>query len=246
MPSKIYFASDFHLGMDGELNSAERERIIVSWLNEIEKDASEIYLLGDMFDFWFEYKKAVPRGFIRLLGKLAQLSDKGIKLHFFPGNHDMWIFDYLPAELKLEMHREPVIKEIQGKKFYIAHGDGLGPGDTGYKIIKKIFANPLCRFLFRWIHPDIGIRLAEYLSLQGRIRPEEIIFMGEEKERLVVHAKNILKLQHIDYFIFGHRHIPVKLTIGNGSTFFYLGDWISNFTYAVFDGNTVEQRKYYP
>jgi len=153
---KVYFASDFHLGIDARLSSREREKQLVRWLEQIRKDAYSIYLVGDVFDFWFEYKTVVPKGYVRLLGKLAELRDEGIPIYFFTGNHDMWMFSYFEEELGIPIYREPIVREIMGKTFFIGHGDGLGPGDHGYKFIKRVFANPVCQWLFERLHPKIG------------------------------------------------------------------------------------------
>ncbi len=242
---KIYFASDFHLGIPDYNSSLEREKKIIRWLDAIKHDAAEIYLLGDVFDFWFEYRTVVPRGFVRLLGKIAELTDSGIPVHWFTGNHDMWIFDYIPKELNVILHRSPVQKEYNGKKFYIAHGDGLGPGDYGYKFIKKVFASRVCQWLFARIHPNLGIRVARYWSGKSRIatgRYEEK-YLGDEKEYLAVYSKEILAKEHFDYLIFGHRHLPLDVTFGK-SRYINLGDWVKYFTYSVFDGNELKLLKF--
>lgn len=243
---KIYFISDFHLGVPDYHSSLEREKRIVRWLEMARKDAAEIYLLGDVFDFWFEYKRAVPRGYVRLLGKLAEIADSGIRIHYFTGNHDMWVFDYLPKEIGLTLYREPVVREYSGKKFYIGHGDGLGPGDHGYKFIKKVFANPFCQWLFARLHPNFGIWLAGYFSKKSRIATgtDDEKFLGEENEWLVVYSKEILQKQHYDYFVFGHRHLPLDLTVGPGSRYVNLGEWINHNTYAVFDGTELKLERF--
>ncbi len=237
---KIYFASDFHLGIPNSKLSREREVSMIAWLDEVKKDAEEIFLVGDLFDFWFEYKTVVPRGYVRILGKLAEISDSGIPIHLFTGNHDMWIFDYLPGELKVQLHRAPITRSFGNKKFYIGHGDGLGPGDHGYKLIKKIFASSICQFLFRWIHPDVGIRIAQFWSGRSRSFTVEEKFLGEEKEWLLVYSKEVLKKEFFDYFIFGHRHLPLDLKVGESSRYVNLGEWINFKSYAVFDGNNLE------
>ena len=244
---KIYFLSDFHLGAPDYEGSLVREKKIVKFLDEIKSNASEIYLMGDVFDFWFEYEKAIPKGFVRLLGKLAELSDAGIKLHYFTGNHDMWVFGYLEKELGAKIYRKPITREINGKKFFLAHGDGLGPGDYGYKFIKAVFANPICQWLFARIHPNLGMRIAEFWSGQSRRATKEEKFYGE-KEWLVIYSKEILAKEHFDYFIYGHRHLPTDYKLSEKSTYINLGDWITNFSYAVFDseasGNNLELKYY--
>jgi len=241
---KIYFASDFHLGVPTYEKSLEREHRIVRWLDSIRNDAEELYLLGDVFDFWFEYKTVVPRGYVRLLGKLAELSDSGIKIHYFTGNHDMWTFDYLEKELNVTIYRAPIERVYNSKTFYIGHGDGLGPGDHGYKFIKKIFASKICQWLFARLHPNFGIGIANYFSKKSRIATgtTDEKFLGEEKEWLVIYSKEILAKKHFDYLIFGHRHLPLDIKI-NDSRYINLGDWIQYFTYGVFDGENFELKK---
>ena len=208
---KIYFISDFHLGVPDYARSLEREKKIVRWLDKISSDVQILYLMGDVFDYWFEYSHAVPKGYVRLLGKLADMADAGVEIHYFTGNHDMWVFDYLPNEIGIQLHRDPITKEYNGKKFYLGHGDGLGPGDHGYKFIKKIFANPFCQWLFARIHPNTGIRLMQYFSRKSRISTgdSDEVFLGEDKEWLILHSREVLQKEHYDYFIFGHRHLPL-------------------------------------
>ncbi len=245
---KIYFASDFHLGVPDYESSLAREKKIVRWLSSIESDAAEIYLVGDIFDFWFEYKYAVPRGYVRLLGKLAELSDKGITLHIFTGNHDMWIFDYLPQEIGAILHRKPIVKTYNNRKLYIGHGDGLGPGDYGYKFIKKVFANKFCQWAFARLHPNFGIGLANYFSRKSRkVNAEnDLKFLGKENEWLAIYAKEYLQKEPIDYFIFGHRHLPLTIRLNEKSTYINLGEWIHHSTYAVFDGKEVTLKTFEP
>ena len=244
--SKVYFISDVHLGVPDKASSLKREKLLVQWLNEIEKDAAELYIVGDLFDFWFEYKTAIPKHFTRVLGKLAAMSDNGLPIHFFTGNHDLWMFGYFQEELGIPVYKEPMVKEIMGKKFFIGHGDGLGPGDHGYKFLKKIFTNPLCQWFFRWLHPDIGIGIADYwskrsryVSAVGKIAPHK----GDE-EWLIQHARALLEKDHYDYFIYGHRHIPLNISLKESSNFVNLGDWITHFSYAEFDGSILELKYY--
>jgi UDP-2,3-diacylglucosamine hydrolase len=243
---KIYFISDFHLGVPDHERSLEREKKIVRWLNQIRSDAAIIYLMGDVFDYWFEYKHAVPKGYVRLLGKLAELSDSGIEIHYFTGNHDMWVFDYLPTEIGLTLHRDPIFQEYNNQKFYLGHGDGLGPGDHGYKFIKKLFANRIAQWLFARFHPNFGISLMRYFSKKSRIATgdDDANFLGEDKEWLIIHSKEVLQKEHFDYFIFGHRHLPLDLKIGSNSRYINLGEWINHFMYAEFDGTTVSLKKF--
>lgn len=242
---KTYFASDFHLGADARLSSRERERQIVRWLNQIQADADQIFLVGDVFDYWFEYQKVVPKGFVRLLGKLAELRDAGIPIYFFTGNHDMWMFRYFEEELDIPVFRQPQIFEIEGKTFFIGHGDGLGPGDFGYKFIKGVFSNPLCQWLFERLHPNFGIWLMRFWSGKSReyTAPEESGFLGETREWLVAYCHRKLTTQYADFFVFGHRHLPIDFTLNNAkSRYINLGDWLHHNSYAVFDGKNMEIR----
>ncbi len=244
--SKIYFASDFHLGAPGLLSSREREKTIVRWLDQISGDASQLYLVGDVFDFWFDYKKVVPRGYTRLLGKLAELRDKGIEIIFFTGNHDLWMKDYFSVELDIPILHEPITQTLGGKLFYIGHGDGLGPGDHGYKRLKKLFRNPLAQFAFRWIHPDIGIGLADFFSKKSRQAQAPVQqFLGTDREWLISFVEKEYTQTPADYFIFGHRHLPIDYTLSNGrSRYVNLGDWLSFQSYAEFDGIELKLKFY--
>lgn len=230
---RIYFASDFHLGAPSYEASLTREKKIVAWLDHIKDTAQEIYLVGDIFDFWFEYKRAIPKGFVRLQGKIAELTDQGIPIHVFTGNHDMWIFDYLPKELGVELYREPIQREYFGKKFFIGHGDGLGPGDRGYKFIKKVFANKFCQWCFARLHPNFGIWLASKSSQKSRAKTgsDDEKYLGDENEWLVLFCKEMLEKEHIDTFVFGHRHLPLEIKLTDTSTYFNLGEWINYCTY---------------
>ena len=235
---KIYFASDFHLGVPDKRSSKEREARIIRWLNMAQKDAAEIFLVGDVFDFWFEYKRAIPKGYARLQGKIAELTDSGIPVHYFIGNHDMWAFNYFEEELGVKMYRDSADFEWNGKKFLVGHGDGLGPGDYGYKFIKRVFANPICQWLFGWIHPNIGIGMADFWSGRSRManKGEDQKFLGDEGEWLAVYCKETLQKKHYDYFVFGHRHLPLDMRVGEKSRYINLGEWVNYNTYGVFDG----------
>jgi UDP-2,3-diacylglucosamine hydrolase len=244
MPSsgKIYFASDLHLGTPDEICSAAREKLFVQWLEEVRTDASEIFILGDIFDFWHEYQLVIPKGFVRIQGKIAELCDAGIRVHVFTGNHDLWMFGYLEKELGVILHKQPIEREFGGKKFFIGHGDGLGPGDHGYKFIKKVFNNPVCQFCFRWLHPDVGVRIANYFSRKSRYGNGAKVleqFKGEEKEWLIKYSKRKLEKQHFDFFIFGHRHLPLDIKLG-ASRYINTGDWLDYNSYAVFDEGNLE------
>lgn len=236
--TKIYFASDFHLGIPNHKDSIDRERNIVSWLNKIKKDAVEIYLVGDVFDFWYEWKRVVPKGHVRLLGTLAEICDAGIPVHFFTGNHDLWTFGYLEKEIGLKVHREPIKIELQGKRCFLGHGDGLGPGDTGYKFLKRIFISRLCQWLFsKFLHPNTSFSIANYFSGKSRISNLEIdeSFQGEENEWLVKYSKEILNSEHFDYFVFGHRHLPLDIKLSEKSRYINLGEWVNYYSYGVLD-----------
>ena len=238
---KVYFASDNHLGAPNQEKSRLREKQFVAWLDAIKKDAAAIYLMGDLFDVWIEYKRVIPKGFVRVLGKLAELADSGIPIYFFVGNHDMWMNGYFEKELGIPVFYEPQQITLNDKTFFIGHGDGLGPGDKGYKRMKKVFRNRIIQFFYRWIHPDLGLRFAQYLSLRNRLisGDEDKIYNGPDGEWLVHYCKQKLETQDIDYFIFGHRHLPLDIDLPKKARYVNLGDWLEYNTYAVFDGNTV-------
>lgn len=242
---KVYFASDQHLGAPNEKDSLVREKIFVKWLDEIKADCQVLFLLGDLFDFWFEYKQVVPKGFVRVLGKLAELADKGIKIYFFTGNHDLWMRDYLEKEIGMTVFRDRQYFNINGKKFFIAHGDGLGPGDKGYKRMKKVFTNPIAQFFFYLLHPDFAVWLGINTSRKNKLisGDEDVKFLGEENEWLVQYVKRKLESEFFDYFIFGHRHLPMEIPIQN-SIYMNLGDWVNYFTYADFDGENLKLKTY--
>ena len=239
-PSKrIYFCSDNHLGSPNRNLSLEREKIFMTWLDQIKIDAQAIFFLGDLFDFWFEYKKVVPKGFTRLFGKLAELSDSGIDLFFFVGNHDCWIGNYFEDELGINVFHKKVDLNIDNYNILIGHGDGLGPGDNKYKFLKLLFRNPILKKLFSFIHPDIGISLGSFLSQKNKILSgSEKVFESEDKEMLFSYCKDVLKTKYYHFFIFGHRHIPLELDLGNNSKYFNTGDWITHFSYLVYDGTS--------
>ncbi len=243
---KIYFASDFHLGAPNHKESRKREDAIIRWLDMVSKDASAIYLMGDLFDFWHEYQTVIPKGFVRFLGKLAELSDRGIDIQVFTGNHDMWMYGYFEDELNIPVHRGLVERAFNGKRFLLGHGDGLGPGDQTYKKLKKIFQHPFFQWLFRWLHPDVGMWIANKWSeksREGHQEPEK--FHGEENEFLIQYCKEVLQQNHYDYFIFGHRHLPINFQFDEqNSTYINLGEWISQQTYAEFDGEHLYLRTF--
>ena len=243
---KIYFASDQHFGAPTAKLSFPREQKFVAWLDEIKVDAEALFLLGDLFDFWFEYKTVVPKGFVRVLGKLAEIRDSGIPIYFFVGNHDLWMSDYFEKELNIPVYRDNKEFTFNNKTFLIGHGDGKGPGDKGYKRMKRVFTNSFSKALFRWIHPDIGVKLGQYLSVKNKLisGDEDVKFLGEENEWLVLYSKRKLETKHYNYLVFGHRHLPMKINVGENSEYVNLGDWIGYFTYGVFDGENLEIKKF--
>ena len=237
---KVYFASDQHFGAPTPEKSRPREEKFVRWLDEIKDDAQVLFLMGDLFDFWHEWKYVIPRGYVRVLGKLAELKDRGVELYLFVGNHDLWMKDYFETEIGCKVYFEKQYFIINGKNFLLAHGDGLGPGDKGYKRMKKLFTNPVAQWLFRWFHPDLAMRLAVYFSTKNKLisGEEDKAFLGEDKEFLILYAKEKLKNEQIDYFVFGHRHLPMVLDLNEGAAkYINLGDWIGYFTYGVFQHN---------
>ncbi len=238
---KIYFASDQHLGAPTYDASFPREQKFVRWLNSIKEDAGAIFLLGDLFDFWFEYKTVVPKGFVRVLGKLAELKDSGIPIYFFVGNHDLWMTDYFETELQIPVYHSPQEVTINDTLFLIGHGDGLGPKDYGYKRMKKVFTFPFFKWLFRWLHPDLGVKLGQYMSVKNKLisGDDDAKFQGEENEWLVQYCKRKLTQKHYDFFVFGHRHLPLNIDLDNHSKYINLGDWISYYTYAEFHNNNL-------
>ena len=239
---KVYFLSDFHFGAPDFQQSLAREKRLVKFLDQIAEDAAAIFVVGDLFDFWYEYKSVVPKGFVRILGKLASLTDNGIPIYFFVGNHDMWMSGYFEKELNIPVYFKEMPFEFNGKKFLIGHGDGLGPGDHGYKFIKKIFRNRVCQWFFGIIHPSIGIGLANYLSRKSRAATGQTDehFLGEENEWLITYCKDVLQHQYFDYFIFGHRHLPIDFALPTSSRYINLGDWLRYDSYAVFDGENIQ------
>ncbi len=238
---KVFFASDNHLGAPSAAESLPRERAFVRWLESIRGEAAAVFLLGDLFDFWFEYRRVVPKGFTRTFGALASLADQGIPVYYFVGNHDLWMNGYFEEELGIPVYNRPQEFQLGNRHFLIGHGDGLGPGDKGFKRMKKVFTNPVAQWFFRWLHPDLGVRLGQYFSVKNKLLSgsEDVRFLGEENEWLVQYAKRKLAEKHRDYFVFGHRHLPLEIALSNDSTYVNLGDWITYFSYGVFDGQTM-------
>ena len=246
---KVYFAADLHLGSDVVEDPLTTERRFVRWLDTIRNEARAIYLLGDIFDFWFEYKKTVPRGFTRFLGKIAEMQDAGTEIHFFTGNHDVWMFDYFQQELGIKVHTRPLQTTINGKNFYLAHGDGLGDRSRSFHLIRSIFHNRVCQWLFARLPSRWGIGFAHSWSRHSREKDMacSIPYLGEEKEHLVFYSKQyILEHPEIDYLIFGHRHIMLDLLLNRKTRMLIVGDWMRYFSYAVFDGNELRLEQYNP
>jgi UDP-2,3-diacylglucosamine hydrolase len=234
---KIYFASDFHLGLPAGSNPLDREKKIVNWLNSIAPEAKEIYLIGDIFDFWWEYKLVVPKGFTRFLGTISTMTDSGIPIHLFKGNHDMWMGKYLVDECGVILHTSPLLTSFNGKTFYLAHGEGLGTRDIFYTILLHIFRNRPLQVLYSALHPSIGVGIGHRWSLNSRLgKGISVPFLGEEKEDLIRFSKNILEKEHVDYFLYGHRHIAMTFKLNTGAEIFFLGDWIQKGYYAEWNG----------
>ena len=245
MRNKIYFLSDVHLGSAFHKDSIEIERKLCRWFDNVKHDAKEIYLMGDIFDYWFEYKNVIPRGFTRVLGKLSELTDSGIPIYFFIGNHDIWLTDYLSSECGLIIEKKPVVKTLNGKLFFLAHGDGLGAESLTFRLARKIYHNKILRILYAAIHPRWTIMLARNWSNSSRLNGEIASYLGEEKEHLIQFAKKQMKTHpEIKYFVFGHRHIMLNLSLSIKSNIVILGDWISYFSYAVYDGDTVQLKQF--
>lgn len=243
---KIYFASDLHLGLPNHEQSLPREKLFIKWLDTISQDAEEIYLLGDIFDFWFEYRRVVPRGYTRFLGHIAQITDSGIPVHFFTGNHDVWMFDYFEKELGVSVHRQPIEKELLGAHFLLAHGDGLGPGDIGYKILKRIFTSPTLQWLFGWLHPNFSLWFGNQWSVGSRYSKEITHKFRGEDEQITKYSRSVLAAKHYDFFIYGHWHSPIIYPLSPDSNLVILGDWLVSNTYSVWDGNKLMLMRFNP
>jgi len=244
---KVYFVSDFHLGTPDPESSRKREKKIINWLSDIEKDAAAVFFVGDIFDFWFEYDKVIPKGFVRFISKITAMREKGVPLFFFTGNHDLWMKDYFTSELDIPVFHHPQEMEINQKKFLVGHGDGLGPGDRKYKILKRVFTNKTCQWLFKWIHPDIGMAIAHRWSQNSRLtndQKNEGEFKGKENEWLYQYCLEIEKKMHFDYYVFGHRHLPLNLPVSGASTYFNLGEWVHQCHYGEFDGWAFQLKSY--
>ena len=243
---KVYFASDQHFGAPDPKESKIREEHFIRWMDEIKHDAQVLFLMGDLFDFWHEWKHVIPKGYVRVLGKIAELKDRGIHIYFFVGNHDLWMKDYFTTELGIPVYSHPIELSVAGKKFLVGHGDGLGPGDHTYKLLKKVFTNPFAQWLFKWLHPDLGIGLTKAWSGHSRISntaKNENHFLGDD-EWLWQYCKEVESRFHHDYYVFGHRHLPLELAVGNSSTYYNLGEWVSQFTFLEFEGLAPKLQKF--
>lgn len=243
---KLFFASDFHLGAPNDQESKIREQKIIRWLDQIAEDAAAILLVGDIFDFWFEYGQVIPKGFLPFLAKISQLREHEIPILFFTGNHDLWMKNYFTEELGIPVYHHPIELRVSGKKFLVGHGDGLGPGDHTYKLLKKVFTNPIAQWLFRWLHPDLGVSLAKRWSGHSRISNKaknENHFLGDD-EWLWQYAKEVESRIHHDYYVFGHRHLPLELPVNKSSIYFNLGEWVTQYTYLEFDGVAPKLQKF--
>ena len=245
---KVYFASDFHLEKATADGDRQRERLAVRWLDSIAHDAEAVFLLGDTFDFWFEYLQVVPRGAVRFLGKLAELADQGIAIYLFTGNHDMWLFDYLPQELGVAIVRQPLSFIINEQRFHVGHGDGLGPGDYQYKFIKRFFASRLCQRLFAGLHPDWGVGLARRWSAHSRRKnsQRDEPFRTKEEEWIYQYCASLEQQQHHDYYIFGHRHLVLDIPLGKNSRYINTGEWFTQGHFASYDGQTLSLKPFEP
>lgn len=242
--AKIYFASDFHLGAPDKATSKKREQRLINWLDRIKPDAQELYILGDVFDFWYEYAHLAPKGYIRFLSKIADFTDSGIPVVFFKGNHDMWMKNYLPEEIGVEILDDTLELDVNGKKFQIGHGDGLGPGDLSYKFLRTIFRSKWAQWLFSRIHPNFSFWIANAWSSNSRLHNDTDRVHLEEKEMIYQHCLDQEKKYHRDYYIFGHRHLPIEMKVGQSSAYINLGEWINYNTFGVFDGNTFRLEKF--
>ena len=244
----IYFISDAHLGSWAIEHGRMQERRLVRFLDSIKEKAAAVYLLGDMFDFWFEYRYAVPKGYTRFLGKLSELTDMGVEVHYFIGNHDIWTFGYLEKECGVILHKKPITTEIYGKIFFLAHGDGLGDPNPKFRFIKSVFHSPLCQRAFASLHPRWGIWFGQTWAKHSRLKRqggEEPPYMGDDKEYLVLYTKRYIQYHsNVDYFIYGHRHIEVDLQLTRKARLLVLGDWITQFSYVVFDGEHLFMSQY--
>ncbi len=241
--TKVYLASDFHFGVPNMESSRKREEKVIAWLNAIENDASGIILVGDIFDFWFEYRHVVPKGHLRFFAKILSLRKRNIPVIFFTGNHDLWMKDYLKEELDINIYTSPETFQIGNKIVYVGHGDGLGPGDRKFKFFKGIFTSSLAQWAFRWFHPDLGIALAKKWSASSREDPDDLTFL-EEKEWLIQHSREIDAQTHHDLYIYGHRHHAIHYPLSAKSDYYNLGEWVTDSHYLEISSTQVQLIKF--
>lgn len=241
---KIFFASDFHLGAPNSNESLLREKKIVKWLEIIKSEAQELFILGDVFDFWYEYRYLAPKGYFRFLSKIAEFTDEGIPVTFFKGNHDMWMKEYLPKAIGVKIYDDTLDLNINNVKFQIGHGDGLGPGDYSYKILRKLFRNKIAQWFFSRVHPNFSFWVANSWSANSRLHNDDDKKHLGDKETIYQHCLSEEQKQHRDYYIFGHRHLPMEMKVGDKSKYINLGEWITDFTYGVFDGKSFNLEKF--
>lgn len=246
LPGKqLFFASDFHLGLGSRSESLAREMRVVEWLREIAPKAGAIFLMGDLFDYWYEFRKVVPAGFVRFLGTIAQITDQGIPVYFFPGNHDLWAFRYLEEEVGMHIIRQGIFTHLYGVPFYLGHGDGLGVAEKRYRLMKACFSNPTLQWLFSKIHPDWNLALGQTWSKHSRLAKGVYTpFLGREKEFQITFAEKSLQSQYSRFFVMGHRHLPMDVHLANDSRLIGLGEWIHACTYAIFDGQEMTLHSY--
>jgi len=242
---KLFFASDCHLGEPDYLTSREREKKVVSWLDTFQDQAAGFFLLGDIFDFWFEYNHVIPKGYVRFLGKLAEITDRGIPVFFFTGNHDMWLFDYFSKELNVSVFKEPQSFKVNGHTLQVGHGDGLGPGQTSYKMMKLVFANPICQWFFKWLHPNVGFAAAHVWSRQSRYHNGVAQpFISVSEENIFQYCKQVEAHKHHDFYVYGLRHLTLELPLNNQSVYYNVGEWIQGSSYGVYDGSNFKLEEF--
>lgn len=244
--TRTYFLSDLHLGASYLDRPHERERMVADFLSGIKDDAARLYLVGDILDYWFEYRTVVPRGYVRFFGALADLADAGVRITWLIGNHDIWMFDYLRDELGIEVIDGPVVTEIDGRRFFICHGDGLGRLPLPFRFIRSMFRNRFCQRLYAAIHPRWTVGFAHRWSAGNRdydpARPP--VFDGPMRCNVEDWARNyVADHPDTDFIVLGHHHVMVDERVGDRCRLVILGDWIYNFSYAVFDGKNFSLRQ---
>ena len=237
---KTYFFSDAHLGLGSREDDRQREMRLVRFLSSVQRDAAQIFIVGDLFDYWFEYRSVVPKNYFRLFTKLSELTEQNIRLVFIAGNHDFWVKDYFSNELGMDVHRNPLDVTISGKRFLLHHGDGLLKDDLGYKILKKILRNRINIFLFSLLHPDLSGWIARWSSHTSRQYTSKRTYEGSG---MLEFATRMIKTEGFDFVVMGHNHVSSYHSI-DGGAYVNLGDWIDENTYAVFDGKNIKLKKW--